>query len=64
MIDYVTPDAPTSYRLGYQNFFVITRYNRSSFYATAVYELAEAIKDQISADKKQHDATLGDRTRY
>ena len=44
LIDYVTPDAPTSYRLGYNNFYVITRYNRSTFYATAVYELAEAVK--------------------
>ena len=48
LIDYVTPDAPTTYRLGYNNFFVLTRYNRSSFYATAVIELAEAIKAQIN----------------
>ena len=53
LIDYVTPGAPTTYQLGYQNFFVITRYNRSSFYATAVYELAEAIKGQFLADKNQ-----------
>ena len=49
LIDYVTPDAPTSYRLGYNNFYVITRYNRSTFYATVVYELAEAVKAQLSS---------------
>jgi len=45
LIDLITPDAPTEYRLGYQNFYVITRYNRSSFYAAAVMDLAEALKD-------------------
>ncbi|RLJ64743.1 lytic murein transglycosylase B [Sulfurisoma sediminicola] len=44
LIDLVTPDAPTEYWLGYQNFFVITRYNKSSFYAMAVYQLAEALR--------------------
>ena len=51
LIDYVTPEAPTTYQLGYRNFFVITRYNRSSFYATAVYELGQAIREQYSMDK-------------
>lgn len=45
LIDLITPDAPTEYRLGYQNFYVITRYNRSSFYAAAVMDLAEALQD-------------------
>ncbi|MDP2795854.1 MAG: lytic murein transglycosylase B [Sulfurisoma sp.] len=44
LIDLVTPDAPTEYWLGYQNFFAITRYNRSSFYAMAVHQLAETLK--------------------
>jgi membrane-bound lytic murein transglycosylase B len=43
LIDLVTPNQPTEYRLGYQNFFVLTRYNRSSFYAMAVYDLAQAL---------------------
>ena len=46
LIDLVTPGAPTEYRLGYRNFHVITRYNRSSFYAAAVMDLATALSDQ------------------
>lgn len=44
LIDLTTPDAATEYRLGYRNFYVITRYNRSSFYASSVNDLAQALK--------------------
>lgn len=44
LIDLVTPDRPTEYRIGLENFYVITRYNRSSFYAAAVSDLAEALR--------------------
>jgi len=44
LIDLVTPDAPTEYWLGYRNFYVLTRYNRSSFYALAVFQLAQALR--------------------
>ncbi|MCL2075424.1 MAG: lytic murein transglycosylase B [Betaproteobacteria bacterium] len=43
LIELVTPDAPTEYWLGFENFYVITRYNRSSFYAMSVFQLAEEI---------------------
>jgi membrane-bound lytic murein transglycosylase B len=33
-----------SYRIACHNFYVITRYNRSRLYATAVHELATAIR--------------------
>lgn len=44
LIDLVTPQQATKYRLGFRNFYVLTRYNRSSFYATAVWELAQTLK--------------------
>jgi membrane-bound lytic murein transglycosylase B len=44
LIDLASPDAPTEYRLGYNNFYVLTRYNRSSFYAAAVADLAETLR--------------------
>lgn len=46
LIDLETPNARTEYWLGYRNFHAITRYNRSSFYAMSVFELAEAIRRQ------------------
>lgn len=46
LIELETPGKPLEYWLGYQNFYVITRYNRSSFYAMAVFQLASALRDQ------------------
>lgn len=48
LFDLPTPDAATEYWIGYRNFYVITRYNRSSFYAMAVFQLAEAVRDRLN----------------
>jgi membrane-bound lytic murein transglycosylase B len=44
LIELESPGAPTEYRLGLRNFYVLTRYNRSVLYASAVHDLAQAIK--------------------
>jgi membrane-bound lytic murein transglycosylase B len=52
LIELATPDNTTEYRLGYNNFFVLTRYNRSSFYAAAVADLALAVKQGMTAQSR------------
>jgi membrane-bound lytic murein transglycosylase B len=49
LIELESPDAPSEYVVGLQNFYVLTRYNRSSFYASAVRELAAAVKAAYAA---------------
>ena len=49
LIDLATPNEATEYWLGYRNFYVITRYNRSSFYAMAVYALSRGLKAEREA---------------
>lgn len=50
VIDLPTPGQATQYMLGLQNFYVLTRYNRSFFYALAVYELGQRVKARIDAE--------------
>lgn len=45
LVELPAPGKPSQYFAGFANFEAITRYNRSTFYATAVLELAEAIRD-------------------
>jgi len=37
------------WRVGYHNFYVITRYNHSMLYAMAVYELAQSVRERVAA---------------
>jgi membrane-bound lytic murein transglycosylase B len=41
-------DGP-AYRVGFKNFYVITRYNRSARYAMAVHDLADAIIQRVNS---------------
>ena len=45
LIELETPDRPSLYYVGLANFYAITRYNQSSFYAIAVLELAQALRN-------------------
>ena len=45
LIDLVTPKKATEYWVGFNNFYVITRYNRSSFYAMSVYQVAQSLRE-------------------
>jgi membrane-bound lytic murein transglycosylase B len=44
-------DLGSERRLGLHNFYVLTRYNRSHFYAAAVTDLAEALRSAYSAGR-------------
>ena len=44
LVELETPGRPSEYRASLNNFYVITRYNRSSSYAAAVMDLAQALR--------------------
>jgi membrane-bound lytic murein transglycosylase B len=47
LIELAAPGAASEFRLGLQNFYALTRYNRSAFYACAVHDLGEAIRARL-----------------
>ncbi|MSQ50801.1 MAG: lytic murein transglycosylase B [Betaproteobacteria bacterium] len=54
LIELESPGQAPEYRVGLENFYVLTRYNRSSFYALSVFDLAKeigvALKGRRSAE--------------
>lgn len=46
LVELESPGAATEYRLGLRNFYVLTRYNRSVLYASAVFDLAQEIRNR------------------
>ncbi len=54
VVDLPTPDQPTEYKIGLRNFYVLTRYNRSFFYALTVYQLGEAVKARWADATSSH----------
>jgi membrane-bound lytic murein transglycosylase B len=51
LIELGTPERPSEYRLGLQNFYVLTRYNRSAFYASAVTDLGRELRKAQEAGR-------------
>lgn len=50
IIDLPAHKKPTEYKLGLHNFAVITKYNRSFFYALSVYQLGQHIKQRLQVN--------------
>jgi membrane-bound lytic murein transglycosylase B len=46
LVELVRGEKPSTYVVGGQNFYAVTRYNRSSFYATSVLQLAEELRSR------------------
>jgi membrane-bound lytic murein transglycosylase B len=49
LVELQNGDDPPQYVAGTENFYVITRYNWSSYYAMAVLELGQTVKDVVEA---------------
>ncbi|WP_281663451.1 lytic murein transglycosylase B [Paraburkholderia fungorum] len=59
VVDLPSPGRGTEYMLGLKNFYVLTRYNRSFFYALAVYQLGQRVKAQMEASDAANNAGSG-----
>ncbi len=62
LIEFPTPDQPSEWIAAANNFYVITRYNQSSFYARAVLELAETLARMRAGQSQSNHATQPGKT--
>jgi membrane-bound lytic murein transglycosylase B len=51
LVELASADRPSEFRVGLRNFYVITRYNRSAFYAAAVADLARELRKSYDLGK-------------
>jgi membrane-bound lytic murein transglycosylase B len=51
VIELASGERPSDYRVALRNFYVITRYNRSAFYAAAVADLARELRKNYDLGK-------------
>jgi membrane-bound lytic murein transglycosylase B len=51
LIELTSAERPSDFRVGLRNFYVITRYNRSAMYATAVADLARQLRKNYDLGK-------------
>jgi membrane-bound lytic murein transglycosylase B len=60
LVELQNGEAPPSYVAGTDNFYAITRYNWSSYYAMAVIELGQAVAAQLPPDSTSDSAEKAD----
>ncbi len=58
LVDLPTPGENTQYMIGFNNFYALTRYNRSFFYAMSVFELAQGLQKPLPAPTRRRSKPL------
>jgi membrane-bound lytic murein transglycosylase B len=53
LIELATPGVQSELRIGLQNFYVLTRYNRSALYASVAHDLARDVRAAYEAAKRK-----------
>jgi membrane-bound lytic murein transglycosylase B len=51
LLELQSPGLPNEYWIGFENFYVVTRYNRSTFYALSVLDLSRALENALAATR-------------